>query len=169
MAFRPRFALLVGLVLLSGSAWAQDAGGCAKFKWSIAREQSGFSTAGLQAVAPGKPLPGIMDPAVVKLQPVAEVAFVQPPGHKPRDGTFGGVFKLPPIAVGGTYQLTLSDDAWIDMLQGGHEVRSSAFSGVKDCPGIRKSVRFPLQTGDASLQISGSPSDSIKVELVPAE
>jgi hypothetical protein len=169
MAFRRRFAPFIGLMLLSGSAWAQDAGGCAKFKWSIAREQSAFATAGLQAVAPGKPLPRIMDPAVVRLQPVAEVAFVQPPGHKPRDGTFGGVFKLPPIAVAGTYQLTLSDDAWIDMLQGGHEVRSSAVSGVKDCPGIRKSVRFALQTGDASVQISGSPSDSMKVELLPAE
>jgi len=169
MAFHRRPALLVGLALLSGPAWAQDPSGCAKFKWSIAREQSAFSTPGLPAVAPGKPLPGIMDPAVVRLQPVAEVAFVQPPRHKPRDGTFGGVFKLPPIAVAGTYQLTLSDDAWIDMLQGGHEVRSSAFSGVKDCPGIRKSVRFPMQTGDASVQISGSPSDSIKVELLPAE
>jgi hypothetical protein len=163
-----RLALL-GLALLPGPAWAQDSGGCAKFKWSIAREQSAFSRPGLEGVAPGKPLPGIMDPAVVRLQPVAEVAFVQPPHHKPGDRTFGGVFKLPPIAVAGTYQLTLSDEAWIDMLQGGHEVRSSAFSGVKDCPGIRKSVRFPLQTGDASVQISGSPSDSIKVELLPAE
>ena len=164
-----RTTLLVGLALTCGPALAQDTGGCAKFKWSIAREQSAFATPGLQAVEPGQPLPGIMDPASVRLQPVPGVAFLQPPGHKPRDGTFGAVLKLPPIAVAGTYQVTLSDEAWIDMLQGGHEVRSSSFSGQPDCPGIRKSVRFPLQQGDATMQISGSAASSIKVDFLPAE
>ncbi len=164
-----RTTLLVGLALTCGPALAQDTGGCAKFKWSIAREQSAFATPGLQAVEPGQPLPGIMDPASVRLQPVPGVAFLQPPGHKPRDGTFGAVLKLPPIAVAGTYQVTLSDEAWIDMLQGGHEVRSSSFSGQPDCPGIRKSVRFPLQQGEATMQISGSAASSIKVDLLPAE
>ena len=164
-----RTTLLVGLALTCGPALAQDTGGCAKFKWSIAREQSAFATPGLQAVEPGQPLPGIMDPASVRLQPVPEVAFLQPPGHKPRDGTFGAVLKLPPIAVAGTYQVTLADEAWIDMLQGGHEVRSSSFSGQPDCPGIRKSVRFPLQQGEATMQISGSAASSIKVDLLPAE
>ena len=164
-----RATLLVGLALTCGPALAQDTSGCAKFKWSIAREQSAFATPGLQAVEPGQPLPGIMDPAAVKLQPVPGVAFLQAPGHTPRDGTFGAVLKLPPIAVAGTYQVTLSDEAWIDMLQGGHEVRSSSFSGQPDCPGIRKSVRFPLQQGEATMQISGSAASSIKVDLLPAE
>ena len=166
---RGRTALLVGLTLMGGPALAQDTSGCAKFKWSIAREQSAFATPGLQSVETGQPLPGIMDPASVKLQPVSGVTFVQPPGHKPRDGTFGAVLKLPPIAVPGTYQVTLSDEAWIDMLQGGHEVRSSSFSGQPDCPGIRKSVRFPMQQGEATMQISGSAASSIKVDLLPAQ
>ena len=93
----------------------------------------------------------------------------RPPPPPGPPGSFGAVVKLPPIAVAGTYQVTLSDDAWIDMLQGGREVRSAAFSGAKDCPGIRKSVRFPLQVGDATVQISGSASDSVKMELLPAD
>ena len=164
-----RTALLVGLALVCGPALGQDASGCAKFKWSIARERSAFATPGLQVVEPGHPLPGIMDPAVVALQPMADVALLQAPGHKPRDGSFGAVLKLPPIAVAGTYQVTLSDEAWIDMIQGGHEVRSSSFTGQPDCPGIRKSVRFPLQPGDATVQISGSAGTSIKVDFLPAE
>ena len=57
----------------------------------------------------------------------------------------------------------------VELLQGGHEGRSSSFSGQPDCPGIRKSVRFPLQQGEATMQISGSAASSIKVDLLPAE
>ncbi len=163
-------ALAVMAVLVSTSTvMAQDASGCAKFKWSIDRERSAFGTPGLQSVDPGKPLPGIMDPAIVKLQPVSSAAFEQPPGHKPKDGTFGAVLKSPPIAVAGTYQITLSDQAWIDVIQGGKKVRSSAFSDQSDCPNVRKSVRFPLAVGQATLQISGSATDSIKVDVLPAQ
>ena len=159
-------ALLAGVA--AGPAAAQDASGCAKFKWPVDRERSAFGTPGLQVVEQGKPLPGIMDPAIVKLKPVAEASFEHPPGHKPKDGTFGAAFKTPPIAVAGTYQITLSDEAWIDVIQDGHELRSSAFSGERDCPNVRKSVRFLLQAGQATVQISGAAADSIKVDLLPA-
>ena len=128
-----RALLTAAVAVACGPALAQEKSGCDAFKWSIARERSAFGTPGLAQVEPGKPLPGIMDPATVKLQPVAGVAFVMPPGHKPHDGTFGTVLKTPPLAVAGTYQITLSDEAWIDVIQGGHEVRSSAFTGAKDC------------------------------------
>ena len=170
MAVR-RLALLAALALLTGGAsgaLAEDAGGCDAFKWSVARERSAFATPGLQTIEPGKPLPGIMDPAVVSLKPVAEAGFVRPPGRKPKDGTFGAVLKAPPIAVAGTYQITLSDDAWIDVIQDGREVRSSAVSAGAGCP-VRKSVRFALRAGDATIEISGSAANSVKVEVLPAD
>ena len=168
---RPRLLLaLLGMLaaLPAGTAAAQDASGCAKFKWPVDRERSAFGTPGLQVVDEGKPLPGIMDPAIVKLKPVAEATFERPPGRKPKDGTFGAAFKTPPIAVAGTYQITLSDEAWIDVIQNGRELRSSAFSGERDCPNVRKSVRFALAAGQATVQISGAAADSIKVDLLPA-
>ena len=161
-------AFLPALVLLAGPALAQDTGGCAKFKWSVDRERSAFGTPGLPVVDPGKPLPGIMDAAIVKLKPVADAGFERPPGHRPKDGTFGALLKTPPIAVAGIYQITLSDDAWIDVIQDGKEVRSSAFSGQKDCPGVRKSVRFSLAAGQATVQISGAAADSVRIDLLPA-
>lgn len=166
---RPAALFVLATCLTAGSASAQDASGCGKFKWSVERERSAFGTPGLQTVEAGKPLPGIMDPAILKLKPVAEAEFERPPGHKPKDGSFGAVFRTPPIAVAGTYQITLSDEAWIDVIQNGHEVRSSGFSGQRDCPNVRKSVRFALDTGQATVQISGAAADSIKVDLLPAQ
>ena len=164
-----RPASLVALVLLSGPAPAQDASGCARFKWPVDRERSAFGTPGLQTVEQGKPLPGIMDPAIVALKPVADIAFERAPGRKPRAGTFGTVLKTPPIAVSGSYQITVSDDTWIDVIQDGREVRSSAVSAERDCPNVRKSMRFPLAQGQATVQISGSAASSIKVEILPAQ
>jgi len=160
-------ALLAGSLAV-GPVAAQDASGCARFKWPVDRERSAFGTPGLQVVEAGKPLPGIMDPAIVRLKPLAEAGFERPPGRKPKDGTFGVAIKTPPLAVSGTYQVTLSDDAWIDVIQNGHEVRSSGFSAERDCPNVRKSVRFSLAAGQATLQISGAVVDSIKLDLLPA-
>ena len=164
---RASFSALA-FAVLAWPALAQDVSGCAKFKWPVDRERAAFGTPGLQAIDPGKPLPGIMDPAIVKLKPVAEAGFERPPGHQPKAGTFGAVLKTPPIAVPGSYQVTLSDEAWIDVIQDGHEVRSTAFSGAQGCPDVRKSVRFSLVAGQATVQISGAAADSIKVDVLPA-
>lgn len=151
------------------TAMAQDASGCAKFKWPIDRERSAFGTPGLRTVEPGKPLPGIMDPATVALQPVAEVKFERPPSRKPKDGTFAAVLKTPPLAVGGTYQITTSDDVWIDVIQDGRELKPKAVTGERDCPNVRKSVRFDFAAGQATVEISGSAASSVKVDFLPPE
>lgn len=160
-------ALLAGSLAV-GPVAAQDASGCARFKWPVDRERSAFGTPGLQVVEAGKPLPGIMDPAIVRLKPLAEAGFERPPGRKPKDGTFGVAIRTPPLAVSGTYQVTISDDAWIDVIQNGRELRSFGVSAERDCPNVRKSVRFSLGAGQATVQISGAAADSIKVDLLPA-
>ena len=165
----PRILPILALAVLSAPALAQDASGCAKFKWPIDRERSAFGTPGLPVVEPGKPLPGIMDPAVVTLKPMDEVAFERPPTRAPRAGTFGAVLKTPPLAVGGTYQITLSDDVWIDVVQGGRELKPKAVTGGADCPGVRKSLRFDFAAGQATVEISGSPASSVKVDVLPPE
>ena len=150
-------------------ARAQDASGCARFKWPVDRERSAFGTPGLRRVEPGKPLPGIMDPATVALQPLADVKFERPPSRKPKDGTFGAVLKTPPLAVGGTYQITTSDDVWIDAIQDGRELKPKAVTGERDCPNVRKSVRFDFAAGQATVEISGSEASSVKVDFLPPE
>ena len=150
-----------------GTALAQDASGCAKFRWPVDRERSAFGTPGLRTVEAGKPLPGIMDPAIVALQPVADVKFERPPSRKPKDGTFRAVVKTPPLAVGGIYQITTSDDVWIDVVQDGRELKPKAVTGERDCPNVRKSVRFDFAAGQATVEISGSAANSVKVDFLP--
>ncbi len=161
-------AVVTWAVTVQGAS-AQDASGCAKFRWSIDRERSAFGTPGLRTVEPGKPLPGIMDPATVALQPVAEVKFERPPSRVPKDGTFAAVLKTPPLAVGGTYQITTSDDVWIDVIQDGRELKPKAVTGERDCPNVRKSARFDFAAGQATVEISGSAANSVKVDFLPSE
>ncbi len=161
------------LILLCGtplSAQAQDGAGCAKFKWSIARERTAFGLPGLPVVASGEALPGVLAASKLKLQPQSAVVFVHPPGRKPKaDPAYAALTSIPPIAVTGTYQVTLSEEAWIDVFQEGKEVRSSGFSGQPDCPGVRKSVKFALLPGPATIQISGVSTDSVNIEVLPIE
>ena len=164
------FLFAAAVITGTGSARAEDAGGCARFKWSVAREQAAFASPGLASVESGQSLPGAMNAAVVKLQPQAEVKFDRPPARKPKTAApFAAVLRLAPLAAPGTYEMTLSEDAWIDVLQDGKEVRSKGFSGRPDCPGVRKSVKFPLQAGEVTVQISDVPSDSIRIDVLPAE
>jgi hypothetical protein len=76
-------------------------------------------------------------------------------------------FASPPQA--GVYQVTLSDEAWIDVIQDGHFLPSKAHSGKKGCPGMRKSVRFDFQAAPIVLQLSDVSTDTINVAVLPAE
>ncbi len=72
-------------------------------------------------------------------------------------------------AVMNPIQVTLSDDAWIDVVQDGKETRSASHVGLHGCPDLRKSVRFELKAAPAKVQIRGAPRASIKVGFAPAE
>ncbi|TPJ56574.1 hypothetical protein FJ471_23945, partial [Mesorhizobium sp. B2-7-1] len=47
--------------------------------------------------------------------------------------------------------------------------QGAAFSGVKTCPGIRKSVRFKLAGGAAIIQLSGAKKADLKVAVLTPE
>ena len=102
------------------------------------------------------------------LVPDESAGFVLPPERAPKPGAFGGVLKISGLPKPGLYEITLSDEAWIDVVQNGASVKSSDFSGQKNCPGVRKSVRFPLAAGSATVQISNAASASIQVAIAPA-
>ena len=149
------------LLAIHGLASAANAD-CA-FKWPVERERALFSAALANA---GGTL-NVGAAALLSLTPADKVAFERPPSRKPRADSYGGVFDIT-VASAGEVQITVSDDAWIDVIQNGEEQRFSAVSGVKACPGIRKSVRFELSGGPATLQISGSRKAGLKVAVLPA-
>jgi hypothetical protein len=85
------------------------------------------------------------------------------------EGWFGGAVWLPSVERSATYQVTLSEEAWIDVIQDGKYVRSIGSSGRSDCPGLRKSVRSVLAPTPFVLQLSGAVLDAIVVAISPIE
>jgi hypothetical protein len=163
-----RLLSLLFVVGLASAAWAQDNAGCDKFKWSVARERAWFA-AGAKPVAAGAEL-GLADQGyAVALVPEESAGFVLPPERTPKPGAFGGVLKISGLPKAGLYEITLSDEAWVDVVQNGASVKSSDFSGQKNCPGVRKSVRFPLAAGPATVQISNVASAAIQLAIAPAQ
>ncbi|WP_296707335.1 hypothetical protein [Rhodoblastus sp.] len=105
----------------------------------------------------------------VALKPVEAAGFVMEPERAPKPGTFGAVLRFDSVDKAGAYQITLSNEAWIDVVQGGARVKSTAFSGQKACPGVRKSVRFDLIAGPLIVEISNAESDTIALAIAPAQ
>ena len=65
------------------------------------------------------------------------------------------------------YQVTLPDEAWIDVAQDGRYARSVGSTGRSDCPGLRRSLRLELAASPFVLQLSGVSSDVIVIAISP--
>ncbi len=108
--------------------------------------------------------------AAVRLRPMGQVAFAMPPERQPkRADSFGGIVSIGSLPAAGLYQITLSGEAWIDVLQNGQRVKSASFSGRQGCAGMRKSVRFQLNAAPATIQISGAEDDRLNIVVTAAD
>ncbi|WP_296740710.1 hypothetical protein [Mesorhizobium sp.] len=154
------FAILAG----TSFAIAADAG-CDAFKWPVSREQALFPAAPPAQSGATLTVGQAVD---FSLAAVDTISFEVSPEHAPAAGTFGATASVT-VPPEGELQFTLSDEAWIDVVQDGHSVKSTGFSGVKTCPGIRKSVRFKLSGGQAIVQLSGAKKADLKVAVLTPE
>lgn len=168
------------MMLLAPAVPAQDApaaepaakgmsGGCESFKWPLDKERAAFEDAAIEKVASGAARGPLKEQAfVLALAPVADVPFVLPPGKK-KNTDFGGLVAFAAPEKAATYQVTLGGEGWIDLIQDGAALDAKDHSGVKNCAGLRKSVRFAVGALPVTLQISGAAGDSLKVAIRPAE
>jgi hypothetical protein len=168
MRLRALGSVVAATMAAQAPAAAQEGGACHDFAWSLTREQDWFAARDLPAIesggsaAAGRAL-------VVKLRPVAEVAFAAAPERAPKTpDALGAAVVVDAPGKPGLYQVTLSEEAWIDVVQGGRRLESAAFTGRKGCPGLRKSVRFELRAEPLTLQISGATVDRVTFALAPA-
>lgn len=143
--------------------------GCAAFKWPLDKERKALESASLESIASGTARGAWKEQAfTLALQPDTEVPFTLPPTKRKKDDDkhrFGAIVAFAAPAKGGTYQVTLSGAGWIDLVQNGKALKPSDHSGAKDCPGLRKSVRFTVDAAPLVLQISGAPDQSIKIAI----
>jgi hypothetical protein len=175
----------LALALIAPAALAQDAhehhapaksqpangmsGGCESFKWPLDKERAAFDAAGLEKAASGAARGPLTEQAfALTLVPAKDVVFTVQPAKKKHDG-FGGLVAFAAPAKPGVYQVTLSGEGWIDLVQEGKALDAGDHSGAKNCPGLRKSVRFMLGAAPVVLQISDAVADTIKVGIRPVE
>jgi hypothetical protein len=153
------------LVFASASVAAQEPTGCDKFKWPLDKERATLNGTDLPKVSSGDriawPIPFA---ATIGLSTFADAKLPFPPGRAPKTpASFAGFVQVSAPAKAATYKITTSSESWIDVVQDGHTVKSSDFSGAVGCEGIRKSVKFNLTAQPFTLQLSGAPADSIRV------
>ncbi|HYA74037.1 MAG TPA: hypothetical protein VEF36_12860 [Roseiarcus sp.] len=148
-------------------AQAAEPSGCDKFKWPIAHEQSALSASQARRLEAGAVL-AFDAAASVHLAPLAEAKLEMPPERAPKASpSYAGAFKLNAPGAAGTYKVSLSGEGWIDVVQDGRLVKPVAFSGALDCPGLRKSVKFPLEAKPLTIQLSDVKSADISLIVSP--
>ncbi|HMK91134.1 MAG TPA: hypothetical protein VK446_16065 [Methylocystis sp.] len=148
---------------------AQAPPDCQSFDWPLEREGAWFAAPNLPTIESGGQA-STNGAVAIRLRPNDEVGFATPPERAPKaPGSFGAKLDVAAPAKPGLYQITLSDDAWIDVVQGGARLKSAAFTGRKACPGLRKSVRFELKGTPFTIQVSGAATDRLKLAVGPVE
>jgi len=142
-----RTSLALAVLLIAAPAFGQEAVGCDKFKWPLDRERT-LLTQAVPATSGGDL--ALATGAKLTLVPAAQAALPVAPTRAPKDGSYAGFLRLPAPSSAGTYRVTLSANAWIEVVQDGQVVKAGAFSGVGGCEGLRKSVKFDLTARPSS-------------------
>lgn len=158
--------VLAALLLGTAPAFAEDPVGCDKFKWQVDLERAALSTAGQQKVASGSDVTTVAAVSL-SLKPLAEAGLPMPPERRQKDGTFAGFVTVRNLDAG-TYTVSVSDYAWIDVLQNGNYIKPKDYSGATGCDGLRKTMKFQLGTAPTTVQISGTEKNTINLVILPA-
>jgi hypothetical protein len=162
-------ALALGAAYGASPSVALAAGaGCDAGKWPLSAIQTHFGGT-LPSLSSGDSLPALGAPVLVNLSAQGDVTFPHAPGRPAKaNPAYAAVLKLgaEPAA---TYQITVSDGAWVDLIENGESVKQSGYVRRRDCPGVDKSIRFKTNGGPLAIQISGAYATTIKVETARAE
>ena len=167
---RPALWLLAAsLAGAPGLAAADEPSGCGAFKWPLDRERAALADAKKPAVANGGAL-AFDAAATLKLKPLADAGLPQAPERAPKSPqSYAGYFELGTPAKAGTYKVTISSEGWIDVIDDGHFVHPTGFSGAVGCDWARKSVKFNLSARPVAIQLSDVKTGDIAVIVSPAD
>ena len=152
---------------IANPAFAQEPVGCSKFKWPLDKKRATLNGTDLPKVFSGErvtwPIPWA---ATVALVPFADARLPAPPERAPKSpGSFAGFVQLPAPARAMTYEITLSSEGWIDVVQDGHAMEVVDFTGATGCAGVRKSVKFDLAARPLTVTLSGVAAAAIGIAI----
>lgn len=159
--------LALALLCSAAPALADPPAMCSKLGWPLDKERA-LLDGTVIAVPSGDTRKAMPTRALsLMLEPGAKVTLPLAPAKPADPAKFAG-FVVVPVTTPGDYLISLSSEGWIDAVQNGVAVTSSAHTGDSNCPGLRKSVRFSLAAGQLTIQISNAPSDRIEIAITPA-
>jgi hypothetical protein len=145
-----RLALALAGLLAAGAASAAETG-CDRLAWTLDAERALLAAATPNADRASPPAARRLT-----MMPLAQAGFALPPERAPREpGALGGVVRVS-VPEAGLYRVTLDAEGWLDVVQNGAHRGADAFTGVRECPGLRKSVKFRLEAGEAAIQVTGT-------------
>jgi hypothetical protein len=150
---------------------AQSKAACDRFGWPLTREREWFEQQGMPEISSGAKREQIPTRAfVLSLESDSNASYVMPPERKSRsENGYGGAVTFETVPRAGLYQITLSEDGLVDVIQNGHFLKKKASNMRRDCPGIRRSLRVDLAAGALSLQFGGVEQPMITIAVAPAE
>lgn len=159
------FALLL-LGAAPGFA-AEEPSGCDKFKWPVHNERAALTAPDRAKLASGSEQAALPSSAItLGLVAPHDAKLPTPPERVPNDGTFVGFTSIKSVKAG-LYTISLSSDAWVDVVQDGHLLKPVAFSGATDCKGIRKTMKYSLSDKPFVVQVSGAKENSLSIAILP--
>jgi hypothetical protein len=154
--------------LSSTIAVAEEPVGCDKFKWPVDKEIAALRAPNLEEVKSSAKVSAVPFAGTVLLVPSSSAHLPKEPERSPKSDTFSGYLPFAGIAPG-PYSISLSDAAWVDLVEHDHFLKAKAHSGVQGCEGIRKVLQFELRGDPLILQISGASTPRLNVAILPAE
>ena len=167
-----RASLLIVLALLGAApAWAaEEPSGCDKFKWPIDHERAALTAPDRVKLNSGSDVAAMPSTGItLSLVAPGDAKLPSPPERAPKDGTMAGFANFKGAPKAGLYTISLSNGAWVDVVQDGHFLRPKAFSGATDCDGIRKTMKYELAAQPFVLQVSGAKENAISIAILPSE
>ncbi|MBS0388634.1 MAG: hypothetical protein JSR15_09150 [Proteobacteria bacterium] len=141
---------------------------CAGFTWNVQTELAVFArhSARIQAgSSAAAPFIGKARAYRLSLTHQSAVQFATDPGkYSDADGRFAGLIRVR-IARAGRYRVSLDADAWIDVVADGRIVPAAAYTGSQECALLRKVLEFQLPAGTATIQVSDSEADHVRLAV----
>lgn len=161
------------IALAPMAALADEEKPCSGFRWPVETELSWASSQDSQTLDTAAEIAQPAFKAItLKMQPTKEAALPVKPGIKTQaipPESYSGWFKIDSLPKEGLYQVTLSQHAWIDLVQDGTLLPNAGFTGDPSCQILSKSVRYRVGPGPVTVQISGAPNETIKVIVREAD
>ena len=167
-----RKSLLVTLtMLIAAPAFAaEEPSGCDKFKWNIDHARAVLTAPDRIKLNTESELAGLPSAgATMALATPADAKLPMPPERAPKEGSYAGFVRIGSLPKAGSYTISLSSGAWLDVVQDGRFLKPMAFSGATDCEGVRKTMKYDLSASPLLLQISGARQNSLSIAILPSD